>query len=154
MKTVTLIDGYAKGKSVQWSEYRVVELDEVISWSVPVSEKCTCDAGQFAIQVRDLDHAAWVERTRGIVVAVGALVMLDCQCKEQGHPGVRYVDITPSHVLFVAQDGKVRRAKVNGKVRTWKRDKRRVELPIKYGMYEYATFNTEDIESGRLVEAV
>jgi hypothetical protein len=50
-----------------------------------------------------------------------------------------------SHIWFRANDGTARQAKVNGKVRTWKRDPNRIEVPVKYGMYEYATFYAHDI---------
>ena len=33
--------------------------------------------------------------------------------------------------------GNVREAKVNGSVKTWKRSPERVEVPLKYGLYEY-----------------
>lgn len=48
------------------------------------------------------------------------------------------------HVAFLANDGTARTLKINGKVRTWKRDPDRVEVPIKYGMYECATFSLEE----------
>jgi len=44
-------------------------------------------------------------------------------------------------VWFVANDGKARQLTVNGAVRTWKRDSGRVEVPIKYGLYEYGCFD-------------
>jgi hypothetical protein len=44
------------------------------------------------------------------------------------------------HVQFIGRQGDLRRAKVNGRVRLWKRDPMRIEVPIKYGMYEYTTF--------------
>ena len=50
-----------------------------------------------------------------------------------------------SHITFLSIDGTARTAKVNGKVRTWKRDPNRVEIPIKYGLYEYGTFTARDI---------
>jgi len=50
-----------------------------------------------------------------------------------------------SHLWFHSNDGTARRIKVNGKVRTWKRDKNRVEVPVKYGLYEYGTFTAYDI---------
>ena len=50
------------------------------------------------------------------------------------------------HIWFKANDGTARQCKVNGAVKTWKRDANRVEVPIKYGMYEYGTFETRDIE--------
>lgn len=51
-----------------------------------------------------------------------------------------------SHITFVDLKGFSRTAKVNGKVRTWKRDLNRIEVPIKYGMYEYGTFTQHDIQ--------
>jgi hypothetical protein len=49
------------------------------------------------------------------------------------------------HIWFAANDGTARRCKINGKVRTWKRDTGRVEVPVKYGLREYATFYASDI---------
>jgi hypothetical protein len=34
-------------------------------------------------------------------------------------------------------DGTNRRWKVNGKVKTWKRDSSRIRVPIKHGLYSY-----------------
>lgn len=48
------------------------------------------------------------------------------------------------HAEFIANDGKLRTLKINGAVRTWKRDATRVEVPVKYGMREYATFDTAE----------
>jgi hypothetical protein len=50
-----------------------------------------------------------------------------------------------SHIWFRSNDGTARRAKVNGIVRIWKRDANRIEVPIKYGMYEYGIFTASDI---------
>lgn len=47
-----------------------------------------------------------------------------------------------------------RRVKINGAVRTWKRDPNRLEVPVKYGMYEYATFTESDVAQGRLLMEV
>jgi hypothetical protein len=55
------------------------------------------------------------------------------------------------HVWFVSVQGDAKRAKVNGRPRTWKRDSTRIELPIKYGLYEYATFDAADIAAGRIL---
>ena len=41
--------------------------------------------------------------------------------------------------LFL-NDGLVSDAKVNGKVRTWKRDENHIEVSIKYGMYSTSVF--------------
>ena len=45
------------------------------------------------------------------------------------------------HVEFIGTQGDLRHCKVNGAVKTWKRDATRIEIPVKYGMYEYATFS-------------
>lgn len=37
---------------------------------------------------------------------------------------------------FLCNDGKVRRCRVNAAVKTWKRDPSRIEVPLKYGLYE------------------
>ena len=45
------------------------------------------------------------------------------------------------HVEFEANDGTIRRIKVNGAPKTWKRESARVTVPVKYGMYEYGSFS-------------
>jgi hypothetical protein len=45
------------------------------------------------------------------------------------------------HVAVILNNGKLGQVKINGAVKTWKRDADRVEVPIKYGMYECATFS-------------
>jgi hypothetical protein len=54
---------------------------------------------------------------------------------------LRYGD----HVDCLDLNGNVRTVKINGKVRRWKRDPDRVEVPCKYGLYEYITFTNADI---------
>jgi hypothetical protein len=48
------------------------------------------------------------------------------------------------HAQFIDRFGTVRDCKINGRVRTWKRDPTHVEVPIKIGLYEYATLNLQD----------
>lgn len=50
-----------------------------------------------------------------------------------------------SHITVLADNGLSRTVKVNGKVRTWKRDPNRVEVPYKYGLYEYGTWTAANI---------
>jgi hypothetical protein len=50
-------------------------------------------------------------------------------------------NISHDHVEFIGRQGDLRRCKVNGAVRRWKRDLTRIEIPVKYGMYEYTTFS-------------
>lgn len=47
-------------------------------------------------------------------------------------------------VDFIANDGQLRQLTINGNVQTWKRDAQRVEVPVKYGMYEYARLDTAE----------
>ena len=78
--------------------------------------------------------------------------------REHGKPGPEIKFRTPtsvdemdahcsanSHIWFRDMDGTARQAKVIGAVRRWKRDCNRIEVPIKYGMYEYAVFYASDI---------
>ena len=55
------------------------------------------------------------------------------------------------HVWFAAIQGDARTAKVNGEPKTWKRSPERIEVSIKYGLYEYAKFDERDITNGRLL---
>jgi len=55
------------------------------------------------------------------------------------------------HVWFLAIQGDARRAKVNGSPKTWKRSPQRLEVSLKYGMYEFAKFDETDIANGRLL---
>jgi hypothetical protein len=49
------------------------------------------------------------------------------------------------HVWLRDRNGLARQVKVNGAVRRWKRDQTRIEVPFKYGMYEYGTLTQRDI---------
>ena len=49
------------------------------------------------------------------------------------------------HIWLLDRVGKARRVKVNGQVRRWKRDRTRIEVPYKYGLYEYGTLTASDI---------
>lgn len=46
------------------------------------------------------------------------------------------------HALIVGNKGDILRVKINGKVKTWKRDVNRFEVPCKYGLYEHVTIDT------------
>jgi hypothetical protein len=50
-----------------------------------------------------------------------------------------------SHITALSNQGTARTVKINGKVRTWKRDANRIEIPLKYGMYEYTIFTADDL---------
>ena len=41
------------------------------------------------------------------------------------------------HMTYKNVDGSPERWRVNGKVKTWKRDPNEVQVPIKYGMFGY-----------------
>lgn len=48
--------------------------------------------------------------------------------------------IPGQRVWFLAVDGTARAVTINGAPKTWKRDATRVEVPVKYGLYEYNRF--------------
>lgn len=48
------------------------------------------------------------------------------------------------HPSFLANDGTVRRVKINGAVKRWKREPDRVRVSVKYGLYETAQFETAE----------
>jgi len=58
------------------------------------------------------------------------------------------------HVWVLTRQGDARRVKINGAARTWKHDPNRLEVPVKYGLYEYATFTESDVAAGRLLVEV
>jgi hypothetical protein len=58
------------------------------------------------------------------------------------------------HIWCLSNSGDARRVKINGAPKTWKRSPQRLEVPVKYGMYEYARFDENDIERGRLLVEV
>jgi hypothetical protein len=60
--------------------------------------------------------------------------------------------VLKNHCLAIKNDGTVGNVKINGKVRTWKRDASRIEIPCKYGLYEYHTFTAEDCH--RLIKEI
>ena len=49
-----------------------------------------------------------------------------------------------AHAVVVLNNGRLGTVKINGEVRRWKRDPDRVEVPVKYGMYEYATLSLKE----------
>ena len=52
---------------------------------------------------------------------------------------------THGHIWIRSLCNDAREVKVNGRVRTWKRDATRVEVPFKYGLYEYGTLTAGDL---------
>jgi hypothetical protein len=48
------------------------------------------------------------------------------------------------HAAVILNSGRLGTCKINGAIRTWKREPGRVEIPVKYGMYEYAVLSLEE----------
>jgi hypothetical protein len=48
-------------------------------------------------------------------------------------------------IWFRSRQGDARRARVNGKLKTWKRKPGQFELPLKYGLYEYCRLGNSDL---------
>ena len=57
-----------------------------------------------------------------------------------------------SHCWVVSISGSAVRVKINGRIRTWKRDANRIEVPIKYGLYEYGTLSAAEALDTMLIE--
>jgi len=56
------------------------------------------------------------------------------------------------HVPVILNNGRLGECKINGAIRTWKREPDRIEIPIKYGMYEFGTFDLADALGRFVVE--
>lgn len=52
----------------------------------------------------------------------------------------------------IGSDGRPHRWKVNGKVRTWKRDPERVEIPVKRGLYAYDVVTASEFHLVSIIE--
>lgn len=48
------------------------------------------------------------------------------------------------HAQIIANDGTIRNVKINGRVKTWKRDSNRIEVPVKYGLRKHARLDTAE----------
>ena len=57
-----------------------------------------------------------------------------------------------SHCLVLLNNGNVGHVKINGKVKRWKREPDRIEIPVKYGLYEYVTL--DNINYTRLLKEI
>lgn len=58
---------------------------------------------------------------------------------------VMTLDGTLGSVTFLSNDGTVRMCRLNGKIKTWKRDANRIEVPVKYGLQECYRFDENEI---------
>ena len=122
----------------------------VQDWPEPV--KTT--AWDIYAELRDIRSALEIasrEAERAIVRAntAEAIAAGEVFTAKNGYGGALTLNVRPmfvdeakrlgygDHVLFLDNAGNVRRAKVNGQPKTWKRDASRVEVPLKYGLYEY-----------------
>ena len=65
-------------------------------------------------------------------------------------------NLTFGQVIFDStlqnKDGTPARYKVNGKVKIWKRDLNRIQIPLKRGLYEYDYLTENNIEYFHLTE--
>ena len=51
---------------------------------------------------------------------------------------------------ILGREGHWYRVRPSGRLRTWQRDAHRVELPVKYGMYESLTLQSHDFDAGKV----
>lgn len=75
--------------------------------------------------------------------------------KQEGTREFRFMTLDEGKMLrpgeriwFVANDRLARQVTVNGRPKTWKRDPFRLEVPVKYGLYEYDTFTSANFAGG------
>lgn len=61
--------------------------------------------------------------------------------------GLKYRD-TLHHVTFKNADGTPMRFRVNGVVKTWKRDLERIRVPLKRGLWEHGYLTNGSFEGG------
>ena len=73
------------------------------------------------------------------------MITLD-QAKQLKHRDILY------HVTNRNADNTPQRWKVNGKVKTWKRDINRIEIPLKHGLYSYDYLTQDDLNFVCLTE--
>lgn len=82
---------------------------------------------------------------------------LDCNCKRTLRHLTRDEAIARNwsvvHTLYyLCDNGRYRNVRFNGQTKTWKRDPERLEIPVKYGMYECFRITERDLDR-LLVEA-
>ena len=57
------------------------------------------------------------------------------------------------HTMLRNADGSPRRYRVNGKVKTWKRQPHRVDVPLKWGLYAFDRLNETNLYQFSMTEA-
>lgn len=57
-------------------------------------------------------------------------------------------NLKPGDILISARDGK--RWKVNGQVKTWKKNPLRIRVPLKHGLYSYDALTEGEFELARV----
>jgi len=60
---------------------------------------------------------------------------------------------TVHHKTLTNADGTPMRARVNGKVKTWKRDLNRVQVPMKHGLYDCFYIDQDNMHEFELGDA-
>ena len=61
------------------------------------------------------------------------------QAKNLKHGDILY------HTINKNADKTPQRWRVNGKVKTWKRDTNRIQIPLKHGLYDYDYLTQDDL---------
>jgi len=54
-------------------------------------------------------------------------------------------NLNGGHVYIRANCGCFLRVKINGKAKTWKKQPEKVQIPFKYGLYEYGYITENDV---------
>lgn len=61
---------------------------------------------------------------------------------------------TVYHREYRNADGSAQRWRVNGKVKTWKRSPKRVQVPVKHGLYDYDYITEHELELVSLCDGI
>lgn len=67
---------------------------------------------------------------------------------------LEYGDILLYDITNKDKSTKEYRLKVNGAVKTWKRDPDRVKIPVKYGLYQYGYVTNGTFEDGKHINLI
>lgn len=149
----------SQSRAIVNGTFKAITFEEVKAWAIPVPAPCTYCNEHGHITVNNgysiSFDAVPFEQYQGQFRNVDFRQNLDAHCSIRcgACNGTKtiYRDITPSHVWFITQYGDARQAKVNGKVKVWKRDPNRIALPLKYGLRECFTFDKQNIDNGELL---
>lgn len=132
-----------QAKNTTWKDIALLNEDELLHLMVRLG---VCNQNGEGLPEFDNLHCARRWAAEKVSVEVPEKVLLPDHYNQTLNPHKEeWERYTRTEVLalkagqevhFITNQGKVARAKLTGKVRTWKKDENRVEVPLKFGMYD------------------